>query len=265
MIQKSGIDASFGFPIQFAIAGTPDYFRGNSADSSLKNSLDANNIGKQVIETLKRIPKGKYYINFIENHDTERFASVAKKNKDKTKCAAVLNILLPGIPSIYYGQELGVTGKIGNWGYDVNNIPVREAFPWTPNPDDPGTAVFYKDSGPWWDQSYFKTGESEELALSGQQKDPSSLWNLYSKLINFRKTNDAIRNGDFKLIETGKPDILAFSRETPDEKVVIMLNLSENCLTTKLASINKFDFQEKASNHGNSFVFQPYGFVVYRE
>ncbi len=83
MIRESGIDASFGFPIQFAIAGTPDYFRGKSADSSLSNSLDANNIGKQVKETLKRIPKGKYYINFIENHDTERFASVVKRIKIK--------------------------------------------------------------------------------------------------------------------------------------------------------------------------------------
>ena len=265
MILRSGIDASFGFPIQFAIAGTPDYFRGNSADSSLKNSLDANNIGKQVTETLKRIPKGKYYINFIENHDTERFASVVKKNKDKTRCAAVLNILLPGIPSIYYGQELGVTGQIGNWGYDVNNIPVREAFPWTPNPDDPGIAVFYKDSGPWWDQSYFKTGESSQLALSVQQKAPASLWNLYCKLIHYRRTSKAITNGDFKLVQPVNPGILAFSRESAGEKVIIMMNLSENTNTTRLPSDKKPDFQEKTSIQGHSLVFQPYGFIVYKE
>ncbi|MBK9106625.1 MAG: hypothetical protein IPL92_19220 [Saprospiraceae bacterium] len=218
MIAKSGIDASFGFPIQFALAGTPEYFRGTSADSTLKYSLNAINIGKQVTETLKRIPKDKYYISFLENHDTDRFATIVQKDKAKLRCGAVLNILLPGIPSIYYGQELGVPGHIGDWGYDVNHIPVREAFPWTPDPDDAGTAAFYKDSGPWWDQSYFKTGESEELALSTQQKDSSSLWNLYHQLIPFRKTNAAIRNGDFKLIETGEPDLLAFSRETTDEK-----------------------------------------------
>lgn len=265
MIVKSGIDASFGFPIQFAIAGTPEYFRGNSADSSLKNSLDVQNIGKQVTETLKRIPKGKYYINFLENHDTDRFASIVNKDKEKNRCGAVLNILLPGIPSIYYGQELGVTGKIGNWGFDVNHIPVREAFPWTPNPDDPGNAVFYKDSGPWWNQSYFKTGDSEIPALSIQRKDPSSMWNFYCKLIQFRKTNVAIRNGDFKLIETGELDILAFSRETPDEKVGIMLNLSERNITTKLPSIKKYEFQEKASVLGDNLHLQPYGFVVYKE
>ncbi len=265
MIQKSGIDASFGFPIHFAIAGTPEYFRGSSADSSLKNSLDANNIGKQVTETLKRIPKGKYYINFLENHDTERFASIVKKDKEKIRCGAVLNILLPGIPSIYYGQELGVTGQIGNWGYDANHIPVREAFPWTPDPDEPGTAVFYKDSGPWWDQSYFKTGESAQLALSVQQKDPTSLWNLYCKLIHYRRTSNAIKNGDFKLIQPVKPGILAFSREYAGEKVIVIMNLSDNTNTTRLLSDKKPDFQEKTSIHGNDLVLQPYGFIIYQE
>jgi alpha-amylase len=265
MIEKSGIDASFGFPIQFAIAGTPDYFRGNSADSSLKNSLDANNIGKQVTETLKRIPKGKYYINFLENHDTERFASIVMKDKEKIRCGAVLNILLPGIPSIYYGQELGVTGKIGNWGYDVNHIPVREAFPWAPNPYEPGTAVFYKVSGPWWDQSYFKTGESRQVALSVQQQDPSSLWNLYCKLIQYRRTSKAITNGDFNLEQPVNPGILAFSRENAGEKVIVMMNLSKNTNTTSLPSDKKPDFQEKTSIHGNNLVFQPYGFIIYKE
>ena len=265
MIVQGGINASFGFPIHFAIAGTPDYFAKDPADKTLRNSLNAENIGKQVEQTLKRIPEGKNYINFIENHDTERFASVVKQDKRKLFCGAVLNILLPGIPSIYYGQELGVSGQIGNWGYDVNHIPVREAFPWTPDPNEPGTAVFYKDSGPWWDQSYFKTGESEKLALSVQQKDPSSLWNLYRKLIFFRKANNAVRNGDFKRLQTGKPDILAFSRETAYEKVVVMLNLSESSLTAKSSSIKKCDFLEKAEIHGDSIVFQPYGIAVYKE
>lgn len=265
MIQKSGIDASFGFPIQFAMAGTPEYFRGSSADSSLQNSLDANNIGKQVAATLQRIPNGKYHLNFIENHDTERFASVVEEHKGKLKCAAVLNILLPGVPSIYFGQELGVTGRVGNWGYDVNHIPVREAFPWTPNPDDPGTAVFYKDSGPWWDQSYFNTGESARLALSVQQNEPASLWNLYRRLIHYRRTSKAITKGDFQLIQPVNPGILAFSREYAGEKITIMMNLSEKTIAAGFSFNKRLDFQEKAGIQGDDLVFQPYGFVVYKE
>jgi len=263
MIDKSGIDASFGFPIQFAIAGTPEYFRRSSSDSTLKYSLNANHIAKQVSQTLQRIPHGKYYFSFLENHDTERFASVVKNDKRKIACGAILNLLLPGIPSIYYGQELGVTGKIGNWGFDANHIPVREAFPWTSNPDDPGTAVFYKGTGQWWDQSYFKTGASEKLALSVQQNDPASIWNLYRRLIDFRKTNRAITEGNFNQIQTGSPDILAFSRESGNVKVVVMLNLSENTVTTKLPSVKIYQFREEIRIKGDGLVFQPYGYIVY--
>ena len=264
MIKKSGIDASFGFPIQFALTGTPEYFRGNSSDSTLKFSLISNHIAKEVNLTLQQIPQGKYFINFLENHDTERFASVVKKDKRKMECGAVLNLMLPGIPSIYYGQELGVTGQIGNWGFDANHIPVREAFPWTPNPDDHGTAVFYKETGPWWEQSYFKTGESEKMALSVEQKDPESVWNLYRRLIHFRKSNKAIMVGDFHQIQTGSPDILAFSRDSDDEQVIVMLNLSENTIATKLPDKNKYQFQERIQIKGGSLVFQPYGYIVYQ-
>jgi len=265
MIVKGGIDASFGFPIQFAIAGTPTYFIGKSADSTLKNDLNANYILKQVEQTLTRIPKGKYYISFIENHDTPRFATVVKNDERKIECGAILNILLPGIPSIYYGQELGVTGQIGDWGYDVNHIPVREAFPWTPNPDDSGTAVFYKDSGPWWNQSYFKTGASARLALSVQQKDPASLWNLYRRLIRFRRESKAIMEGNFIPLQTGSHNILAFSRENNDEKVMVMLNLSENLVKTAMPPSKKFRFQNRTSIIGDTLLFQPYGYVISKE
>ncbi|MEI8114895.1 MAG: alpha-glucosidase C-terminal domain-containing protein, partial [Bacteroidia bacterium] len=151
------------------------------------------------------------------------------------------------------------------WGFDANHIPVREAFPWTPNPDHAGTAVFYKGTGSWWDQSYFRTGESEKIALSVQQKDTTSIWNLYRRLIDFRKTNRAITEGNFYQIQTGSPDILAFSRESGNEKVVVMLNLSENTVTIKLPSVKKYQFQQKIRTDGDNLVFKPYGYIVQKQ
>jgi len=265
MIVKGGIDASFGFPILFSIAGTPAYFVGKSADSTLKNDLIANHISKQVEQTMTIIPNGKYFVSFIENHDTPRFATVVKNDERKIECGAILNIMLPGIPSVYYGQELGVTGQIGDWGFDANHIPVREAFPWTPNPDDFGIAVFYKDSGLWWNQSYFKTGGSAKLALSVQQKDPASLWNLYRRLIHFRRTSKAITEGNFMPLESGSNDMLTFSRENNGEKVKVMLNLSEHIVKTALPSPKKFLFQNRISIMGDSLRFQPYGYIICKE
>jgi len=48
--------------------------------------------------------------NLIDSHDTARFLHVSGENKDKLKMAAALQLLLPGMPFIYYGDEYGMTG-----------------------------------------------------------------------------------------------------------------------------------------------------------
>ena len=48
--------------------------------------------------------------NLIDSHDTARFLHVCSENKDKLKMAAALQLLLPGMPFIYYGDEYAMTG-----------------------------------------------------------------------------------------------------------------------------------------------------------
>lgn len=49
-------------------------------------------------------------LNLIDSHDTARFMHIADENTDKLKLAAALQLLLPGMPMIYYGDEYGMTG-----------------------------------------------------------------------------------------------------------------------------------------------------------
>ena len=75
---------------------------------------------------LMKSPEGKEHVIFIENHDIDRIAT-AEQNLEKRKLAAALMMTIGGIPSIYYGQEIGMTGKGGNFGpTDGNDIPRRE-------------------------------------------------------------------------------------------------------------------------------------------
>ena len=48
--------------------------------------------------------------NLIDSHDTARFLHVCGEKKEKLKIAAALQLLLPGMPFIYYGDEYGMTG-----------------------------------------------------------------------------------------------------------------------------------------------------------
>ena len=129
------------------------------------------------------LPAGKEQVVFIENHDIDRFASRVDKDPGKERIAAVLNLLLGGIPSIYYGQELGMFGaggfnKFGNT--DANDIPRREAFEWYAADTGKGMALWYKDTGPWWDSTNLKPFDGFHSRKKG---GPRSLWNWYRKLL----------------------------------------------------------------------------------
>lgn len=51
-----------------------------------------------------------YLWNFIDSHDTARFLHSAGNSVKKQKLAAALQLLLPGMPMIYYGDEAGLEG-----------------------------------------------------------------------------------------------------------------------------------------------------------
>ncbi|MDR4987637.1 MAG: alpha-amylase family glycosyl hydrolase [Bacteroidales bacterium] len=255
MMEKSGADASFGFLVRYAIA--------DAMMSDADDAPGATNIAQFIKNTLDHIPDDKFYVHFIENHDIPRWASEMKGHERKKRCGAILTLLLPGIPSIYYGQELGVTGKVYDWSYDVNHIPVREAFPWTPDPNDKGIAAFYKDTGPWWDVSYFNTGKAEAFALSKQKNDKNSLWHLYKDLIEFRKQTPALTHGDFNIIRPGDDRLFAFSRSKGEESVQVFMNLSEKPMSVDVMKLGDVRFIEDAVILEGGIHLDAYGFVVF--
>ena len=65
-------------------------------------------------------------LNLLDSHDTPRFLSMASGDVASLRLATLIQMTLPGAPSIYYGDEIGMTGEL-----DPNN---RAAFPW----HDPG-------------------------------------------------------------------------------------------------------------------------------
>ncbi len=169
-------------------------------------------------------PNGRIQLNFLENHDMMRFAS-EEKDPIKQRMAATMLFALRGIPSIYYGQELGMLGRQGRWGTDGNDIPVRLAYRWGETLDTPGTPLWYKNTGPWWDPTFSKDNDGRSLAE--QVDKPDSLFNLYKHLIAVRKSNEALTFGDQELFETGVEDVLSVKRSTEHETVYVLANYTD--------------------------------------
>jgi glycosidase len=264
MIEATGASAAFGFPLRFAISGTTVPTLGQERSPEPSRALRSAPIIEATLGTIRRIPEGRYWLTFIENHDTERWASAVEGHDGMIRAAAVLNLTLPGIPAIYYGQELGMTGWQGTWGFDANDIPIREAFPWTPDPDDPGTAAWYRDSGPWWDGSIFMDGSSARLALSVQRSDPESVWTLYRNLTGLRRSRADLQRGGFVVLGTGNPAILAFARSLDDRETAVLLNLSDYEATLDLSFLGVSGHEVALGTHpdGRSLALEPWAFSI---
>ncbi len=74
--------------------------------------------------------------NLIGSHDTERFLHVCGERKEKLKLAAALQLLLPGMPVIYYGDEYAMTG-----GGDPD---CRRGMVWEESRQDPDMYRWYR-------------------------------------------------------------------------------------------------------------------------
>lgn len=96
----------------------------------------------QFMETLGRLRgnlHNKVYPvlwNLIDSHDTARFLFECKERKEKLKLAAALQMLLPGMPFIYYGDEYGMTG-----GEDPD---CRRGMLWDEDKQDQEMFAYYK-------------------------------------------------------------------------------------------------------------------------
>lgn len=172
-------------------------------------------------------PKGNHEVVFIDNHDLPRFASQVHGNVAKLKIGAAFNLLMGQIPSVYYGQELGMTSGNGrnNWGMtDANQIPEREAFEWYKSDTGRGMATWYKNSGPWWDSTNLKPNDG--ISLEEEKPDPNSIYNFYKKVIQIRKNNPVISNGKFEIISNDNDSVFSYQRHDSVNAIVVIINLS---------------------------------------
>src|ERR1700744_2773430 len=151
-LTRGDVDRVFDFRLTFAIRSFKKEQIASAADS-----------------TFIVTPKGKQQVVFIENHDMPRFSYGVKGDISKLKVGAALNLLIGGVPSIYYGQELGMTGTNAKLGAtDANDIPNRSAFEWYKSDQGTGMAYWYQMKGPWKDQ--FNTNDKPNDGVSLEEE-----------------------------------------------------------------------------------------------
>ena len=229
-LEKAEVDRIFSFKLMGAIRSFKKSYLSLMADSAF-------NI----------LPHGKQQVVFIENHDLPRFSTSVGGSLPKMKIGAALNLLLGGVPSIYYGQELGMfgAGAWGKWGMnDGNEIPEREAFEWYKSDTGKGMAIWYKNSGPWWDSTNLKPNDG--ISLEEEISDPNSLFNFYKKMIDIRKNNPVISEGKFETLVNTNDSVFSFRRYNEKNEIIVIVNLSD---VAQIAEVSNLGYNPELKNH----------------
>jgi len=166
------------------------------------------NIERAQDEVTSIYPSGQY-ATFLANHDQNRVRSRVL-NDEQAKIAATLQLMSPGVPFIYYGEEIGMQGTKP----DEN---IRRPMQWD------GTGGF-SEGTPWND--YYE--DYTERHVAGQSGDSESLWNHYRTLIGLRNEYAALRSGGWTAVSTDSKNVYAFMRYDENETILVVTNLWRN-------------------------------------
>jgi len=175
----SGVSTVFDFPLCQA----------------LRDVIIKGDPAKKIVDVLQHdhlYPHPEMLVTFIGNHDDRRFMGEEGSNPAKLKAAFSLLLTLRGIPEIYSGDEIAMTG-----GDDPDN---RRDFPGG-FPGDPRDA----------------------FTAGGRTSEQQDVFAHVQSLLALRKNHPALRTG--KQWHIGWDDsYYAFLRDLPEEKLLVVYN-----------------------------------------
>jgi glycosidase len=150
---------------------------------------------------LKCYPPGQYG-RFLSNHDQRRIMTTLGDDAGAMRSAAAMLLLGPGVPFIYYGEELGMTG-------DKPDEKLRTPMQWSGE----NAAAGFTDTKPWEPLA----GDIHRRNVKVESASEASLLTLYRDLIRLRTRTPALSSGAYWPVNCSNDGVYAFIRgDAPD-------------------------------------------------
>jgi alpha-glucosidase len=163
----------------------------------------------------------------LGDHDFPRIAS--RVGAERVRLVHMLLLTLRGIPTWYYGDELGLP----NTSFPPARLPLvdpqtgtsperdrliaRTPMQWTP-----GLHAGFSETEPWLPLA----SEDTELTVERQREDPGSVLCFVQALIDLRRRTQALSIGSYRSLPA-PDDVFTFDRWHPDGAVQVHLNFSD--------------------------------------
>ena len=233
-VQNERLDACFEFGLAGAVL--------DAVNTGITADLE-----DQLVKVLGAYPQLQYG-TFLTNHDIDRVFNTFGSNADKMKLAASIYLTFPGVPFIYYGEEIGMVGT----GADENK---RKPMQWT----DQANAGFSNIS-PWATLgSNWQTNNVEEMSA-----DPNSILSHYRNLTHIRNRYESLRRGQTLVIHSTADAVFSFARVLGEEAILTVANTgtetADQLLTMERSSLpaGEYFVTDLLEN-------QPFGKIVINE
>ena len=146
---------------------------------------------------------------FLRNHDQPRTRSELGGDLARARVAAVLLMSLPGMPYVYYGEEIGMTGV-------KPDERLRTPMQWG------GAHEAGFTTGTPWESLQ---PDSATVTVQSQEHDSTSLLSLYRRLVHLRAGNAALAHGVLVPMSASDTAFTAWARRDGDRVVWAIANL----------------------------------------
>lgn len=164
-----------------------------------------------------------YFAIPTSNHDLPRMNLRDRNTPEQLKTMMTFFLTMPGVPYIYYGDEIGIRyieGLPSKEGSLTHRSGSRTPMQWAEGP-----CAGFSTCQP--EELYFPVHtENGALTVEAQESDPESLLNFTRNLIALRKASAALGNdGEWKLLSDPEvPYPLVYERSSGSERCIIALN-----------------------------------------
>lgn len=198
------------------------YVAGDEVDLAFEFSLaqgivqgvefgDASRFETALSRVAEAYPAGQF-APFLTNHDQDRVMSQLGGDVAKAKLAAAALLTLPGVPFVYYGEEIGMVGR-------KPDEQIRTPMQW-----DGSVNAGFTTGAPW----VAVNGDYASVNVDSQAGDPDSLLSHYRALIAARSGHPALRTGGIAMATSTCDNVAAHVRASADgtDNALVVLNFA---------------------------------------
>jgi alpha-amylase len=200
-IKNEALDLAFEFDLASA-------FRSSAAAGRATSAFNQMQISSRLF------PAGQF-APFLTNHDQNRVMNEMGGSLHKVRVAAAMLLTSPGVPFLYYGEEIGMTGS-------KPDEYIRTPMQWS---GDSGAG--FTTGTPW----IRINSDYPDVNVAALSAEDSSLWRLYRDLIQARNAHAALRIGEAHLPRSASPAVFSVLRSSPQEAVLVVINLGAEAVS----------------------------------